>query len=335
VLELSKHAGFDKYAESWGQWIKRQAGKAHDYVIGPALDVAGMIPAFGNIADAANAGIYHARGQHGNAALSWLAATPGVGLAATGAKYTNKVVKATKNTKKIKQTVPNLVSTPSNIKKNVKNILPDATPSIFKNTQHGLKGIRQVAPYYGGQLSKKIFNKMPLGVQKNMQRFSTLPGGGLNFNLPKTGLRVPGLRSTVGLGKTWAHLERPLAAGEEMIRGKDNTFLGGVSSTPIKDFTTGMGSLAGQGMDYGTHKWLQHRYGKDHIVTPGNEWFKKNMPDNNPWELTNQSLNDTTSNVKNNAVIDSTRYNNNQNTILQDSQNKADDIYNKIKQQNK
>lgn len=50
------------------------------------LDVAGIIPAIGEVADLANAGIYATRGDYTNAALSVDAAIPFVGCAATGAK---------------------------------------------------------------------------------------------------------------------------------------------------------------------------------------------------------------------------------------------------------
>ncbi|OAB35025.1 hypothetical protein [Paenibacillus glacialis] len=43
------------------------------------LDVAGLIPGIGEIADLANAGIYLARGDYANAALSAAAAIPFVG----------------------------------------------------------------------------------------------------------------------------------------------------------------------------------------------------------------------------------------------------------------
>ena len=54
------------------------------------LDVAGMIPVIGEVADLANAGIYAARGDYTNAALSAAAAIPFVGWAATGAKFAVK-----------------------------------------------------------------------------------------------------------------------------------------------------------------------------------------------------------------------------------------------------
>lgn len=58
------------------------------------LDLAGLIPGVGEIADGANAGIYALRGDTLNAGLSALAAIPFAGWAATGGKFINKGAKA-------------------------------------------------------------------------------------------------------------------------------------------------------------------------------------------------------------------------------------------------
>lgn len=54
------------------------------------LDLFGMVPGVGVLADLANAGIYTARGKKGMAGLSLLAAVPGVGQAATAGKLATK-----------------------------------------------------------------------------------------------------------------------------------------------------------------------------------------------------------------------------------------------------
>ncbi|MEU9702615.1 DNRLRE domain-containing protein [Streptomyces sp. NPDC047981] len=59
-----------------------------------ALDVAGMVPVIGEAADVANGIWYAAEGNYADAALSMAAAIPGVGLAATAAKYAKKGAKA-------------------------------------------------------------------------------------------------------------------------------------------------------------------------------------------------------------------------------------------------
>ncbi|MBA4531310.1 RHS repeat-associated core domain-containing protein [Brevibacillus halotolerans] len=61
-----------------------------------ALDVVGMIPVVGIVADVANAGISVARGDYSGAALSLAACVPFAGAAATGAKLGMKAAKALK-----------------------------------------------------------------------------------------------------------------------------------------------------------------------------------------------------------------------------------------------
>jgi len=55
-------------------------------VVHAVLDVAGMVPVIGEVADLANAAIYAAEGDYVNASLSAAAAIPFAGWAATGAK---------------------------------------------------------------------------------------------------------------------------------------------------------------------------------------------------------------------------------------------------------
>jgi len=61
-----------------------------------ALDVAGMVPVFGAIADGANAAWYAGEGDWVNAALSGAAMIPGAGQAATATKLARKGYKAGK-----------------------------------------------------------------------------------------------------------------------------------------------------------------------------------------------------------------------------------------------
>jgi hypothetical protein len=69
----------------WGKW-----GEA----VHTGLDVIGLIPGLGEIADGANALIYLAEGDKVNAAISAAAMIPGAGMAATGAKLGKKVAGA-------------------------------------------------------------------------------------------------------------------------------------------------------------------------------------------------------------------------------------------------
>ncbi len=61
------------------------------------LDIVGLIPVVGEVADGANALIYTARGDYVNAALSTAAMLPIIGTGATGTKYINKALKFTKD----------------------------------------------------------------------------------------------------------------------------------------------------------------------------------------------------------------------------------------------
>jgi len=69
----------------WSSW----GGLVH-----AVLDVAGMIPVVGEVADLANAAIYAAEGDYVNASLSAAAAVPFAGWAATGAKAGMRVTQA-------------------------------------------------------------------------------------------------------------------------------------------------------------------------------------------------------------------------------------------------
>ena len=77
-----------RYIDPTGQW-------PWDTIINwvqTALDVVGMIPVIGEIADAVNGVIYTARGDVANAALSFAACVPVAGIAATGAKWVKRGV---------------------------------------------------------------------------------------------------------------------------------------------------------------------------------------------------------------------------------------------------
>ena len=60
------------------------------------LDIAGMIPAVGAVADLANAGIAAARGNYAEAGLSLVAAVPGIGQLAAAGKLGTKAEKTVK-----------------------------------------------------------------------------------------------------------------------------------------------------------------------------------------------------------------------------------------------
>lgn len=88
VPKTEADAALKPKEESW--WDK-WGGVVHT-----GLDIIGMIPVVGEIADGANAVIYAAEGDYTNAALSAAAMLPVGGQAATAAKLANRAVKAGK-----------------------------------------------------------------------------------------------------------------------------------------------------------------------------------------------------------------------------------------------
>ena len=64
------------------------------------LDAAGMVPVIGEIADLANGGIYTIQGDGVNATISFAAAIPGAGWAATTTKYAKKLITAVDGSKR-------------------------------------------------------------------------------------------------------------------------------------------------------------------------------------------------------------------------------------------
>ena len=91
-------AAFDQALDAAGdtaRYVGRTVSNASFSDIGhTTLDVAGMVPVIGEVADLANAGWYAAEGDYTNAALSAAGAIPFAGNAATAAKWGKKAVGA-------------------------------------------------------------------------------------------------------------------------------------------------------------------------------------------------------------------------------------------------
>ncbi|WP_148639323.1 GIY-YIG nuclease family protein [Aquimarina longa] len=88
--EISKYDAEDNGGAptTWDDWADSlQTG----------LDIAGLVPGLGEIADLANGCISLARGNYGDAALSFAAMVPGFGVAATIAKQAKKLSKVVDN----------------------------------------------------------------------------------------------------------------------------------------------------------------------------------------------------------------------------------------------
>ena len=81
-VEIDGHFGFDDIADAVSDAADFVADHAHT-----ALDACGLVPVAGSACDVANAGLYAAEGDWGNAALSVVGAVPIVGEGATVAKF--------------------------------------------------------------------------------------------------------------------------------------------------------------------------------------------------------------------------------------------------------
>ncbi|GED57625.1 contractile injection system protein, VgrG/Pvc8 family [Brevibacillus formosus] len=95
-----------------------------------ALDVVGLIPGLGEIADLANAGISLARGDYAGAALSLAACIPFAGWAATGAKLGAKAHKALKGTK-AGQKVLEVADSAADVVKTVANTVESTVGKVW------------------------------------------------------------------------------------------------------------------------------------------------------------------------------------------------------------
>lgn len=115
-----------------------------------ALDVAGFIPGLGAVADVLNAGIYALEGDYANAALSLLAAVPGVGdaaalgkMAMTVAVPLAMVAKHSDEVVDVARAAPRFVTTPAGI--TIDRLSVRTTVSAQRQGRHVLN-----APQYRG-----------------------------------------------------------------------------------------------------------------------------------------------------------------------------------------
>nr|WP_282446227.1 DNA/RNA non-specific endonuclease [Paenibacillus silvae] len=124
-----------------------------------------MIPVIGEVADLANAGIYAARGDYTNAALSAAAAIPFVGWAATGAKF---AVKGAKLIKKAGKVIDSVVGAATKIADkagqvakaigNLANKAGDAISDALGKVMTKAKGL--VSNFSPADLAKKLKGKL-------------------------------------------------------------------------------------------------------------------------------------------------------------------------------
>ena len=95
-LRYTDPTGHDPPWEHVKRWVKKYIGDDPLDVLQTGLDVVGFIPGVGELADAANGGIYWLRGDELNAGLSWGGCMPFLGWGATIGKWYNKAHKVTR-----------------------------------------------------------------------------------------------------------------------------------------------------------------------------------------------------------------------------------------------
>lgn len=79
----------------WGSW--RLFWEANKLMVHAALDITGLVPGFGEVADLANGVIYTIEGNGIDASLSFTSAIPFFGWGTTGAKFARYTIKFTDN----------------------------------------------------------------------------------------------------------------------------------------------------------------------------------------------------------------------------------------------
>ncbi|WP_254495413.1 contractile injection system protein, VgrG/Pvc8 family [Brevibacillus sp. RS1.1] len=124
------------------------------------LDLVGLIPGLGEIADLANAGISLARGDYAGAALSLAACIPFAGWGATGAKLGMKAQKAITKGKKVAKATENATSSTKKAKAIVKNKSPGngrgKVRTAARNAKEDMSELEAVQKMKDGMLAKAM-----------------------------------------------------------------------------------------------------------------------------------------------------------------------------------
>ena len=162
--ELATAVVTAKKQESGGFW----GGVLDGVQLG--LDVVGLIPGFGEVADGVNALIYLGRGDNVNAALSVAAMVPVAGWVATGGKLAKKAIKTVNITTKAQKAKAALRLAERILGKGYKEI----APGVYRSAD-GLKQFRMT--------DSDLLNKVP---HVNIEIFD--PG---NLAKPVTNYHVP------------------------------------------------------------------------------------------------------------------------------------------------
>ena len=184
-----------------------------------ALDVAGVTPLFGNIADLANAAIYAYRKEYDNAKLSALAAIPGIGQGATGLKYATKGAKIIK-ADKVKQAQKGIEDATKGLKQAQKQASQGALKGNWSEVVSKGKEVQSKKDLLKAAQKSKVGVKDRLKAARDEIGNAKIGGKGFigktaNILLPAGKLDVKGLQPKSPNEETEKKPELPKDEGEE------------------------------------------------------------------------------------------------------------------------
>ncbi|WP_258074297.1 DNA/RNA non-specific endonuclease [Brevibacillus laterosporus] len=165
-----------------------------------ALDVVGMIPGVGEIADLANAGISLARGDYAGAALSLAACVPFAGWAATGTKFVKKGMNAFETGQKIVKAADKVIDTTKTAMNAIGAVVGKVYTSARNVIANGIDKVANAVKLMKQQMkstvmaAKKGLQKKIASIKKNVKQGldnlrNKLPGPSKEFVTPE-GIKV-------------------------------------------------------------------------------------------------------------------------------------------------
>ena len=145
ITILSKSGFWSRKPKTESQ--KKKNAKTWDKVH-TALDIAGLVPGIGNVADGVNAGLHAARGNWKDAALSAASMIPGAGQAATAARIAKKSGKAIKGATKAIKGSTKVAKGTKKVAKGTKKVVTAIKDKLLEKS----KGLRE---FFERALKKK------------------------------------------------------------------------------------------------------------------------------------------------------------------------------------
>lgn len=142
------------------------------------LDVAGLIPGIGNVADLANAAWYGLEGDKVSAGLSLAAAIPGAGLAAGGVKLANKARKGYNKIKLANKIEQKLAGRTALESSNALNLAAKLTEKGGKEILNApLEGAKSIMNTVGAQIKQPLKRITPLTKKEKLIEYGSIPVG--------------------------------------------------------------------------------------------------------------------------------------------------------------